>query len=75
MYLNDFAESYFEPKIYNLVEDSNRDAFLQALDDGYFPANRKASWFEGQQVAIDITGTVIYEWSTRKDNSHRFNEL
>lgn len=74
MYLNEFTDAHFDHKVHNLVDDKDRDAFLKALDDGYL-ANGEASWFEGQQVDIDITGNIIYEWSTRSGNSHRFNEL
>lgn len=74
MYLMEFTDRYFVPKVHNLVEDKDRDAFLRALDDAY-NGKGEASWFEGQQVDIDITGKVIYEWSTRTRNSHRFSEL
>ncbi len=72
--LNDFTDNFFNHKVHNLVADEDRDVFLQLLDEGY-AGNAGATWFEGQQVDVDITGHIIKEWSSRSSNSHRFNEL
>lgn len=74
MYLNEFTDAYFEHKVHNLVADNDSDAFILAMDEGY-TGNGEASWFEGQQVDVDITGNIIFEWTSRSGNSHRFSEL
>lgn len=79
MYLSDLTDSYFPHKVHNLVDSKNRDAFINALEQAYERGEPtiggKASWFEGQQVDIDITGKIIHQWSTRSNNPHRFEEL
>lgn len=79
VYLSKFSDTWFEPKVHNMVDDANRDQFLQALEDAYQrgqrPSGGSASWFAGQQITIDITGKIIEIWSTRENNVHRFNEL
>lgn len=74
MFLNSFVSAHFQHRVYDLVDPTNRDSYLQALDTGFNEKDR-ASWFEGQQVVVDISGNVVAEMSSRRLNSHRFDEL
>ncbi|KAL7575126.1 hypothetical protein ACA910_000493 [Epithemia clementina (nom. ined.)] len=62
-----------------LVAPKDRTKFIQALEDGYRDNNDKdkgrASWFKGQQVRVNVDGTLESEWSTRRENLNRFKEL
>ena len=64
----------------SLVQDpTNQTLFLQALDDHAKQQQQqqqpKANWFAGQQVVLDVDGTVSREWNTRLQNMDRFSEL
>ena len=39
------------------------------------PQDERASWFKGQQINLDIDGTVTNEWRTREESKNRFMEL
>jgi hypothetical protein len=49
----------------DLVSAESRDSYLHALDDKRaairISSKNEASWFEGQQLKIDLDGTVIQE--------------
>ena len=75
---------YFSPHhVQKLVSDENAEQHLRALDELYLAKkitgvqdeNEKASWFAGQQIDLDIDGTVTNEWSTRRNSKNRFMEL
>lgn len=78
-----FFGDYFSPHHFeNLVADENIDKHLQALDEAYKVRQQKqspnkgaASWFEGQQIDLDIDGTITQEWVTRRAYKNRFMEL
>mmetsp|Transcript_6094 Transcript_6094/g.13444 ORF Transcript_6094/g.13444 Transcript_6094/m.13444 type:complete len:247 (+) Transcript_6094:701-1441(+) len=62
----------------SLVAPENRDAFLDALDAGYEhieDESQKASWYKGQQITVNLDGTLHKEWGTRADNLESFEEL
>lgn len=59
----------------SLVKEGNRTAYLEMMDRGYKAPFKRASWFQGQQVLLDVDGTVAGEWKTRIDNRENFDEL
>eukprot|EP00522_Entomoneis_paludosa_P007588 CAMPEP_0172464224 /NCGR_PEP_ID=MMETSP1065-20121228/49820_1 /TAXON_ID=265537 /ORGANISM="Amphiprora paludosa, Strain CCMP125" /LENGTH=76 /DNA_ID=CAMNT_0013220401 /DNA_START=1 /DNA_END=231 /DNA_ORIENTATION=+ len=64
--------------IESLVAPEDRDSFLKALDEGYqAPTNeaQQATWYKGQQIHLNVDGTIESEWETRADNLNRFEEL
>jgi hypothetical protein len=73
-YAGDLILPHFES---NLVADEDRDAFIAALDDAYernLTQGGQASWFKGQQINVDIDGSVNSMWRTRETYEHRFME-
>jgi hypothetical protein len=65
--------------IENLVDELKADDYLAALDDAYeestSSSTKKANWFQGQMLNIDIDGTIDSQWRSRRENSERFSEL
>ncbi|CAB9529860.1 Procollagen-lysine,2-oxoglutarate 5-dioxygenase 1 [Seminavis robusta] len=66
----------------NLVAPENADRFINNLDEAYRERQQKevddtakATWFAGQQVDLDLDGTITAEWSTRRASKNRFMEL
>jgi hypothetical protein len=72
---------YFLPHhVENLVAPEDTERHLKALDDAYesreqSDPNNHANWFAGQQIDLDIDGTITNEWSTRVHSRNRFMEL
>jgi hypothetical protein len=59
-----------------LVQDSNAEAYLAALDAAAAPLTTgKAMWWKGQQLNVDWDGTVDSTWKTRQDHREAFSEL
>jgi hypothetical protein len=78
-----FVGDYFASHhVENLVSEENREKHLHALDAAYRSKQEQASgepgtasWFKGQQIDLDIDGTITQEWSTRRNSKNRFMEL
>ena len=49
---------------YNLVEEQFTSEYLSSLDQS--PPNRDASWFENQQLNLDVDGTVASDWTHKR---------
>jgi hypothetical protein len=70
-------------RVENLVDETRADEYLQALDEAYARGQqsagssslKKANWFHGQQLNLDIDGTIDSELRTRRDNAEKFTEL
>jgi hypothetical protein len=72
---------------YSLVESSNADnddatanAFIEQLDQAaasnrFETKQKRATWFSGQQLALDFDGTVASEWTTRRQSPDDFRDL
>jgi hypothetical protein len=61
----------------NIVNETQSIEFLRALDEAHkkMGSNEKAaSWFKGQQVNVDIDGTVNSLWRSRENNLNRFED-
>lgn len=71
--LADFTSPHFFQQI---VPDSQTDEFVEALDLAHERNQPKkmASWFSGQQVDLNIVGSVNNEWSTRTRNADKFDQ-
>ena len=78
-----FVGDYFASHhVMNLVSEENAEKHLKALDEAYQRKQQQASstegtasWFAGQQIDLDIDGTITQEWSTRRNSKNRFMEL
>ena len=61
-----------------VVEPANATAYLAALDAEYQARGRykpKANWFKGQNIDLEVDGTIAREWPTRIEHQSRFDEL
>jgi hypothetical protein len=81
-YLEHMGDRFSPHRVENLVDETQADDYLAALDDAYnlkesqsSSPTKKANWFQGQQLNLDIDGTIDSEWSTRRENSDRFSEF
>eukprot|EP00543_Licmophora_paradoxa_P003233 CAMPEP_0202441692 /NCGR_PEP_ID=MMETSP1360-20130828/1195_1 /ASSEMBLY_ACC=CAM_ASM_000848 /TAXON_ID=515479 /ORGANISM="Licmophora paradoxa, Strain CCMP2313" /LENGTH=248 /DNA_ID=CAMNT_0049056783 /DNA_START=323 /DNA_END=1069 /DNA_ORIENTATION=+ len=59
-------------RYYNLVSPEKTDAYLESIrmkrnSIGGHGEEQKATWYAGQQLDLDLDGTVYREWSTRKE--------
>lgn len=76
VYLTIFGDMWCPHGLIEMVKPQDSMAFLEALQDGYeAPSPRPANWFAGQQVVLDVDGTVSREWTTRQANPGSFGEL
>jgi hypothetical protein len=74
------GDHFYEHRFVVLVNETAAGDCLQALDEAYIhssrrPPSEKASWFEGQQINIDVGGKYYDSWSTRDKSSNKFEEL
>jgi hypothetical protein len=85
-FLEEMGDHFSLHRIENLVDEAKADEYLAALDDAYLKESqsqsqssssptKQANWFQGQQLNLDIDGTIDSEWRTRRENSDRFSEL
>jgi hypothetical protein len=82
-FLEEMGDLFSPHSIENLVDEHKADEYLAALDDAYLKdpqsqsssPTKQANWFKGQQLNVDIDGTIDSEWRTRRENSDRFSEL
>ena len=64
-----------------LVDDANSSQFIEALDAAEDRKRdqgvtyRRANWFAGQNLHVDIDGKITKEWQTRKKAGDKFKEL
>lgn len=80
--VGDFFASH---RVHNLVPEDKAEKHLKALDEAHqtklqqqqaaIADTGKASWFAGQQISLDIDGSITEEWSTRQNSRNRFMEL
>lgn len=56
-----------------LVEVGDEAAYLEAMSATDAPA--LASWFRGQQIALNADGSIANEWSSRRQYESKFAEL
>jgi hypothetical protein len=80
-FLEEMGDLFSPHRVENLVDETKADEYLAALDDAYLKESqsssptKKANWFQGQQLNLDIDGTIDSEWRTRRENADRFSEL
>jgi hypothetical protein len=69
----DLTSTHF---LQQIVPDSQTKPFVDAMDaaHGKNPPKKLASWFSGQQVDLNIGGSVQLEWSTRTRNADKFEQ-
>lgn len=76
-----FGDLWAPYTLTKLVDDANSSQFIEALDDAEYRKReqgvkyRHANWFAGQQLHVDIDGTITKEWGTRKKAGDKFMEL
>jgi hypothetical protein len=87
--LEETGDVFAPHRVENLVDESVAEDYLKALDDAYdvtmansraedessSTKRTKANWFQGQQLNLDVDGTIDSEWRTRRENADRFSEL
>jgi len=75
------GDNCFAHGVEDLVHPDNRTEYLKALDRAGHATSEakehdmKASWFRGQQIQLDVDGSMMKEWATRQKYSDRFQEL
>ena len=59
-----------------LVLPDNRQAFLEALSSAPIPTDERdrATWFQGQQLYLNLDGSIEGAWSTRTQKANNFVE-
>lgn len=75
------GDAFASHHVETLVQEEDANDFMKALDEGAIStdsqpsSSSRASWFRGQQVYLDIDGSITDEWATRVENKNRFMEL
>ena len=76
-----FGDLWAPYTLTKLVDDANSSHFIEALDDAedrkreQGVKTRRANWFTGQNLHVDIDGKITKEWQTRKKAGDKFKEL
>ena len=76
-----FGDLWAPYTLTKLVNDSNSSRFIEALDDAEDRKRKqgvktpRANWFTGQQLHVDLDGSITKEWQTRKKAGDKFKEL
>lgn len=78
--LLDLLDKVCTHEVVNLVEETQADNYIEALDMEYSYATKKnhrtkGNWFKGQQINTDFQGNVYSYWSERDSHDHIFREL
>jgi hypothetical protein len=77
--LMDLLDKVCSHEVVNLVEESEADNFIEALDKEYYATHEnkrtKGNWFKGQQINTDFQGYVYSYWDERYSHDHIFREL
>eukprot|EP00816_Leptocylindrus_hargravesii_P005282 CAMPEP_0196815686 /NCGR_PEP_ID=MMETSP1362-20130617/51248_1 /TAXON_ID=163516 /ORGANISM="Leptocylindrus danicus, Strain CCMP1856" /LENGTH=506 /DNA_ID=CAMNT_0042192735 /DNA_START=12 /DNA_END=1532 /DNA_ORIENTATION=- len=72
----DFLSPHF---MASLIHRDNATAYLNALDLGYERSketrDKSPVWFKGQQIEVDVDGSITGGWKDRKHDSSKFENL
>ena len=59
----------------NLVAVEHAEQYRNSLDKAFDGKQPRAVWWHGQQITIDVDGSIASEWDSRSSNSQAFDEL
>mmetsp|Transcript_14867 Transcript_14867/g.41069 ORF Transcript_14867/g.41069 Transcript_14867/m.41069 type:complete len:446 (-) Transcript_14867:619-1956(-) len=72
-------EALSQHQAVELVSADHANEFIAALDEEYQngnqPQQQRASWYRGQQLQLQMDGSVWRVWDTRRENEELFQEL
>ena len=80
------CDNIFPHRFAVLVNETSADDYLRDLDEAYelkhqssasshSPNHQRSSWFAGQQISVNIDGTLRRNWKTRQDAEDKFDGL
>ena len=74
-----FADLWAPHFMASLVHQDNATDYFNALDNGYERSkeanDRSPVWFKGQQIEIDVDGSITEGWRSRKSDGSKFEDL